>query len=94
LDSAENAETALRKVSQEKFDLILMDINLRHGMDGIELTQAIREIPRYKKVPVVAVTAYAKSEDKEEFLSKGFSHYISKPFAPAELINLLKNVGQ
>lgn len=92
LDSAENAEAALRKVNQEKFDLILMDINLRHGMDGIELTQIIREIPYYKKVPVVAVTAYAKGEDKEEFLSKGFSHYISKPFAPSDLISLLKNI--
>lgn len=94
LDLAENAETALRKVNQEEFDLILMDINLRRGMDGIELTQAIREIPHYKKVPVVAVTAYAKDEDKVEFLSKGFSHYISKPFAPSDLINLLKNIGK
>ena len=94
LDSAENAETALRKVKQEKFDLILMDINLRHGMDGTELTQIIREIPHYKKVPVVAITAYAKNEDKEEFLSKGFSHYISKPFAPSDLISLLKNIGK
>lgn len=94
IDLAENAETALSKVNQNKYDIILMDINLRHGMDGIELTQVIREIPHYKKIPVVAVTSYAKGEDKDEFLSKGFSHYISKPFAPAELINLLKNVGQ
>ncbi|MCL6099049.1 MAG: CHASE3 domain-containing protein [Bacteroidetes bacterium] len=94
IDLAENAETALSKVNQNKYDIILMDVNLRHGMDGIELTQVIREIPHYKKVPVVAVTAYAKGEDKDEFLSKGFSHYISKPFVPAELIDLLKNVGR
>ncbi|MHB8871990.1 MAG: ATP-binding response regulator, partial [Candidatus Doudnabacteria bacterium] len=90
IDLAKNAETALSNVNQNKYDIILMDINLGHGMDGIELTQIIREIPHYKKVPVVAVTAYARGEDKDEFLSKGFSHYISKPFTHAELINLLK----
>ncbi len=41
---------------------------------------------------IIAITAYASKEDRDEFLSKGFSHYISKPFSSKDLINLLKNI--
>jgi len=54
--------------------------------------QIVRENPYYKTVPIIAVTAYASTNEKEEFLSKGFSNYISKPFASRELKSLLKKV--
>ena len=61
-------------------------------MEGIELTRIIRKIEMYKKTPIVAVTAYASDEDRKKFLSKGMSHYISKPFMKQELINLLDSI--
>jgi CheY-like chemotaxis protein len=70
----------------------MLDINLGSGMDGVELMQKIREIEYYKNIPIVAVTAYAAQSDKTEFLAKGFTHYISKPFTKNELLSLLKNV--
>ncbi len=52
----------------------------------------IKQIDYYKNIPAVAVTAYAAQADKEEFLSKGFSHYISKPFTSSELKGLLNSI--
>jgi len=74
------------------FDAILMDINLGKGMDGVELSQLIKKQPGYANVPIVAVTAFARDDDRTEFLSKGMSHYISKPFKQNELLDLLNNV--
>lgn len=92
LDFARNADEALEKVKAKKYDAILMDINLRRGMDGLQLTQIIREIPDYKETPIIALTAYAMEREKQEFLSKGMSHYLSKPFRKNDLLMLLQNI--
>lgn len=92
LDFARNADEALEKVKAKKYDAILMDINLRRGLDGIQLTQIIREMPEYKETPIIALTAYAMEKEKQEFLSKGLSHYLSKPFRKNDLLLLLQNI--
>ncbi len=92
LDFARNADEALSKVKAKKYDAILMDINLRRGMDGLQLTQLIREMPEYKETPIIALTAYAMEKEKQEFLSKGLSHYLSKPFRKNDLLMLLQNI--
>ncbi len=94
IDVAKNADIALTKVNEQSYEAILMDINLGRGMNGEELTQVIRRLPGYEKIPIIAVTAYASEEDKKEFLSKGMSHYISKPFLIQDLVKLVNKVLQ
>lgn len=91
VEYAENAEAALALVQKEYFSLILMDINLGAGMDGIQLTNAIKSLPGYENVTVVAMTAFALDGDREEFLANGCDDYIAKPFYRDELLRL---VGQ
>jgi PAS domain S-box-containing protein len=91
VDSAINSDEALSKVKQYLYDVILMDINLRRGMDGIELTGLIRRMENYKSIPIIAVTAFAMGKEKEEFLKKGMTHYLSKPFVKNQLLQLLKS---
>lgn len=85
-------EDAVRKASEKNFDAILMDINLGSGINGVEATQQIRKIKGYEKTPIIAVTAFALKGDKEEFLAKGCSHYISKPFTQPQIISLLNEI--
>lgn len=92
IDIAFDAKTTLEKVEKNHYDILMIDINLGRGMDGIELLEKIRMIDYYKNIPAVAVTAYASHNDKTEFLAKGFTHYISKPFLAAELKNLLAEI--
>ncbi|MDP2365717.1 MAG: PAS domain S-box protein, partial [Ignavibacteria bacterium] len=90
--TAFTADLALELINKNKYDILMLDINLGKGIDGVELMQVIRRIPGYEATPIVAVTAYAASSDKAEFLSKGFSYYISKPFSSAQLKNLLNSI--
>lgn len=74
------------------YDCILMDISLKGEYDGLMATEEIKKNPVYLSVPVIAVTAHAMVGDKERFLKRGCSHYISKPFSKNDLLSLLKNV--
>jgi len=92
LDIAINGIEAIEKAKSRKYDIILMDINLGKDIDGLETTQLIRTIRGYEKTPVIAVTALAMKHDKEDFLNKGCTHYISKPFLREEFVSLIKGV--
>ena len=94
IDTAQNAQLAINLVNENTYDAFLLDINLGHGMDGVELAQILKQNPKNHGIPMVAVTAYASDEDKADFLSKGFTHYISKPFVSRELLDLIKKVLQ
>jgi PAS domain S-box-containing protein len=87
--SVSSAKAAIEEVKRSRIDLILMDINLRHGMTGIEATKVIRKIDGYDCTPIVAMTAYVMPNDREEFLAAGCSHYLAKPFERKELLALL-----
>ena len=84
--TAADAETALQLVSDQTFDLVLMDINLGSGPTGEDVAGKIRSMKRFAEVPVVAVTAYALPGDREAILEKGFDAYLSKPFTGEELL--------
>lgn len=90
IDTTPEAAKVLKLINETQYDILLIDINLGHGMDGVELTQLIRQNPNYENIPVIALTAYASNNDKEEFLSKGFSHYLAKPFTINQLKDTLK----
>jgi len=92
LDIANNATEAIEKVRNNKYSVILMDINLGIDIDGIQATRKIRQIPGYEKTPVVAITAFAMEKEKEEFLKKGCTHYISKPFEKHNFISVLNQI--
>ncbi len=92
VDTSIDANSALNFIEKNMYDILMLDINLGRGMDGLELMQKIRQHSDYKTTPIVAVTAYASESDKKEFLAKGFSHYISKPFTSIELKKLLNEI--
>ena len=89
IDIAKSAEEAIELTSKKQYKAILMDVNLKKGMDGVQLTQFLREKPYYDKVPIIALTAYAATKDRDEFLAKGMNYYISKPFRKVELLEVL-----
>jgi len=92
IDIANNVDEALAKVKSQKYDAFLIDINLGEGITGVQLMEMIREMPDYKETPMTAITAFAADSDREEFLAKGFTHYISKPFALKELKKLVREM--
>lgn len=90
-DFVYNGRDAVDYVAHHDLDLVLMDI-MMPLMDGLEATQRIRagEAGAAKAtIPIVALTAFAMTSDREEFLSKGMDHYLPKPIEPAALREVL-----
>jgi PAS domain S-box-containing protein len=92
IEAVSNASEAMEKVKSKMYDAILMDINLKGSKNGVVLTQEIRSLTNYERIPIIAITAYASQDDKVKFLSQGFTHYISKPFKKLALIELINSV--
>lgn len=87
-----DGESCLALISNESFDLILMDINLGRGkMDGVETLHRIKVNPLTEKLRIIAVTSYALPEDEERFLSEGFDAYIPKPVSRQLLLDTLSH---
>lgn len=73
------------------YQIMLFDINLPGDKDGVALMKEIRnKYPEYRKVPFIAQTAYAMTQDEEYFLKEGFDSYLSKPINRDELISTIK----
>ncbi len=86
LTMVENGEEALDQVKSKNFDLILMDLQMPL-MDGYEATQKIRSLSDAKKrqIPIIALTAAALKEVREQVYSSGMDDFVTKPFNPADL---------
>ena len=83
---------ALELARQHLFDVVLMDINLGGERTGVDALRALRHLSGYEQVPVVALTAYAVTGDRERFLSHGFDGYLGKPLTKQELYNVIAGV--
>jgi CheY-like chemotaxis protein len=73
-----DGEEALHAIEQMQPDILLLDIGMPK-LDGFAVMSKIRENPRLRPMPVLAVTAYAMRGDREKILNAGFDGYISKP---------------
>ncbi len=91
IDDAMDGPTALEKIRQKDYGLILSDWNMA-PMTGYELLQAVRGDPRTKAVPFVMVTAEVKTENVVLARAAGCSNYIIKPFNLAVLKQKLTSV--
>ncbi len=92
LQFASNGESALKIVHSNDFDVIIMDINLGEGIDGIETARQIRSIEKYKNVPIIAVTANLSSDVRDNCLSVGMDAFLPKPFRREDLVNTINFV--
>jgi|GEM_PF-1896610 len=92
VDYAADADEAAVLLKARLYPLVFLDINLKDGVNGVDLLKKLKSIPGYEDVPVVACTAYAMNGDKEKLISEGFDRYISKPFKREELIEVVKEI--
>jgi CheY-like chemotaxis protein len=78
--------------TSRRFDIILMDWQM-DDMDGLECTQAVREVLKQRgiHVPIIAVTARAMLGDKQKCLGAGMDDYLSKPFTAVQFENMLRH---
>jgi CheY-like chemotaxis protein len=88
---AGNGREAIARWGAQRFDAILMDIQMPE-MDGIKATGAIREAEQRTgaHIPIIAMTAHAMSGDRERCLEAGADDYISKPISARALVDMIE----
>jgi twitching motility two-component system response regulator PilH len=87
--TAENGDEAMRRLSEDKPDLILMDV-VMPGQNGFQLTRAITRDPRFSSVPVIMCTSKNQETDKVWGMRQGARDYIVKPVDTEELMTKIK----
>jgi signal transduction histidine kinase/CheY-like chemotaxis protein len=88
LDTAENGRVAVQKISQQEYDLVLMDMQMP-VMDGVAATKTIRSNPRFQSLPIIAMTANAMDRDRQMCLAAGMNDHLTKPIDPNKLFDAL-----
>jgi twitching motility two-component system response regulator PilH len=87
--TAENGEEAMRRLGEDKPDLILMDV-VMPGQNGFQLTRAITRDPQFSDVPVIMCTSKNLETDKVWGMRQGARDYVVKPVVADELIAKIK----
>jgi CheY-like chemotaxis protein len=88
--TAANGDQAMAKVRADKPDLILLDIMMTTILDGVNISQKLREAPELRQIPLVMVSSIASTEYAELFPTDEYLHvdrWLSKPIQPDELLS-------
>ena len=92
-EAANTGREALQKLSQNRFNLVLMDCQMPE-LDGYSTTRIIRRSLTYDSLPIIALTAHALSEERQRCLDAGMNDYLSKPVSQVELSQMLQRWGR
>ncbi len=87
-----SAASALECLDSQKYDIILMDISIQGGTNGLELTKMLKASVAFSKIPILAVTAHAFKEDSEKILAAGCDDYVPKPFNRFVLLEKIRKL--
>ena len=88
---AENGQDAYEKLLETSVDMLITDLDMPE-MNGIDLIRQVREIPRYRNMPILILTTHSDTKMKEQARLAGANGWIVKPFRPAQLIGVVKKV--
>ena len=86
---AHNGQIAMDMLNQASFDIVFMDMQMP-TMDGVKATKRIREDGRWKRLPIIAMTAHAMEGDSERCLAAGMDDYLSKPISMEKIEEMMK----
>lgn len=86
---ATNAKEALSLLEKELPAILVSDVAMPE-MDGFQLIGLVRELPKGTELPAIALTAYAREEDRLQAINAGFNDYLTKPIDPLELMRVIQ----
>lgn len=90
--TADNADEAFKRLTEDKPDLILMDV-VMPGQNGFQLTRAINRTPEYSGIPIFICTSKSLETDRVWGMRQGARDYITKPVNATELLGKIKALG-
>jgi CheY-like chemotaxis protein len=91
VSTALRARDAISLARENHFDVVISDIGMPE-MNGYQLAEALRSLPGYETVPMVAVTGYSMYDDRSRSLTAGFNEHVTKPIDPRAFLDLLEQL--
>ncbi len=91
VSTASSAQDAIALAKESHFDIVISDIGMPE-MNGYELAEALRSLPGYQSVPMVAVTGYSMFDDRSRSLNAGFNEHVTKPIDPRAFLDLIEQL--
>jgi CheY-like chemotaxis protein len=91
VSTASCARDAIALARANHFDVVISDIGMPE-MNGYQLAEALRTLPDYKAVPMVAVTGYSMFDDRDRSLNAGFNEHVTKPIDPRAFLELIEQL--
>ena len=88
VSTASSAPDAINLAREHHFEVVISDIGMPE-MNGYELAKALRVLPGYENIPMVAVTGYSMFDDRNRSLSAGFNEHVTKPIDPRAFLDLI-----
>lgn len=85
-------EEALPLLTSQRFDFIVMDINLQGEYNGLDALKIIHRMPGLETIPIIAVTAYVLPGDREKFIATGFYDFCAKPLFREKIVDVLEKL--
>ena len=91
VSTASRAQDAIVLARERQFDVVISDIGMPE-MNGYQLAEALRSLPGYESVPMVALTGYSMFDDRGRSLTAGFNEHVTKPIDPRALLELIEQL--
>ena len=92
IEAASGAD-ALQEAERHQPDIVLLDV-MMPGVDGFEVCARLREDQSFEGIGVILLTARASHEDRERGLAAGADAYLTKPFSPLELLDIMERIPE
>jgi CheY-like chemotaxis protein len=89
---AEDGSTALEILRRQKPELVVLDVMMPGGMDGLQVLDVIKGDPALAAIRVIMVTARGQASDYEDGMRRGADAYFIKPFSPLQLVAAIKEI--
>ena len=89
--TAFSAPSAFDAARASRFDVVISDIGMP-GMNGYQLAEALRALPGYESVPLIAVTGFSMYDNRDLALKSGFSDFLTKPINPSDLLDTVNRL--
>jgi CheY-like chemotaxis protein/anti-sigma regulatory factor (Ser/Thr protein kinase) len=88
----DSSDEALEILKKNKVDIILMDISIKGKKNGLEFTKDLKASKEFSHIPVVAITAHAFEEDRQNALGSGCDNFLAKPFTKKSLLTMIAEI--
>jgi DNA-binding response OmpR family regulator len=91
VDTATRGEEALERARSDRPDVVVLDV-MMPGIDGWEVCRRLKETPEARNIPIIFLSARAQDEDRERGYALGVDEYVTKPFDPSHLVEIVRRL--